>query len=43
MKKIGPGVLEKVVKRCLRRDGRTMEDGQQVITIAHPEHSAQVS
>ena len=39
LKKIGLGVSEKLFK-CV--DGRTT-DGRRVITIAHPEPSAQVS
>ena len=36
------GFRGEVVQRCGRTDGRT-NDGQGVITIAHPEHSAQVN
>ena len=36
------GFREKVVQRCGWTD-RRMDDGQGVITIAHPEPSAQVS
>ena len=41
LKKIGPGASEKMFKGV--DDGRTEDDGRQVITIAHPEPSAQVS
>ena len=38
------GFRGKIVRMCGRTtDGRTADDGQQVITIAHPEPSAQVS
>ena len=42
LKKIGPGFRGEVVQRCGQTDGQT-DDGWQVITIAHPEPSAQMS
>ena len=41
LKKIGPGVSEE--KSFKDVDGRRTDDGRQVITIVHPEPSAQVS
>ena len=41
LKKIGPGLSEEKSFKGL--DGRRSTDGRQVITIAHPKPSAQVS
>ena len=46
LKKIGPGVSEEVVQSVdegWTTDRRMNHEGQQVITIAHPEPSAQMS
>ena len=42
LKKIDPGVSEESCSKVWTDDGWT-DDGRRVITIAHPEHSAQVS
>ena len=45
LKKLGPGVSEEKSFKGVdgRTDGQRTDDGRQLITVTHPETSAQVS